>query len=265
MHRAATELRRKSRQRLAAYPRLLAADHEGEAHLGSDDRVWVARQGKWIHVSDVDQPLVDQAHFDATYHLEPATSRWWVPGPECVICDPAVPLTEAQTLNHIKGAPVWLHASYRVPVLSGVWRAAVLISKASQFTVRLLVTHSDCDVGFYHTPTDRWEHVGLVGVDTGLVGVFNVDQYPTGEDTGSLEDETSFYGQAAKVRRIQTLKDGEGVVVSAFGGAGSFDVYVVRKARKVVAIQIVFIPDIMLARYQEHKKVREQAQREELQ
>ena len=91
---------------------------------------------------------------------------------------------------------------------------------------------------------------GSVGVDSGQAGIFDVGQYPAGEDTGDFNDPESFYGKVCKLTYDENNRElTHGVVdfgvVSLSGfGDGGYDAYAAKNnAGEVVGFRIVFIED----------------------
>jgi hypothetical protein len=88
-------------------------------------------------------------------------------------------------------------------------------------------------------------HSISVGVDSGQCGIFDDAAYPADEeDTGSYDDENTFFGECCKLTLSDqlsgVLKAGNGFVASSGFGDGSYELHYKEKDGQCVALMVGF-------------------------
>lgn len=138
----------------------------------------------------------------------------------------------------------------------GVWKTAVKYDEEHTGRIQYSVAwHSESKVDPFNPslPSPEidgvYEEACMLGVDSGTMGYYDYDLYPSGESTGDYGDENTLYGKACKI----TCDEGDHGVIELNGrkmgfvsrtgyGDGCYSLYIGKnKEGEVVIAKVVFI------------------------
>ena len=139
------------------------------------------------------------------------------------------PLGEVQMLGSVLGAsdPACGAGRVSVPAVQGAWEGFAfkkdLADWGSRNAVLLAVSK-----GYTPSPEDKWDEIGVVGVDAGVAALYDRSRFPEDwmDHSSSLDD-----GQL----------DDAGFVCSSGYGDGGYGAYAIKREGKAVAAGIVFL------------------------
>lgn len=226
-------------------PELKADKFPQEVHRGSDNRLYISTHVKnqWVWMSTIDTKPPPNINPHDLFNIREVGSFEHGSG-NLIVSDPGYPKKYAyEEPNTFKLSLVIKNAKI------GTWKTAVLEGKYTRRIARLIAFIDEISPpSVYDVPNQsKWKCIDTIGVDSGMAGIYDSHFYPSEENTGDYEDESSFYGQASAITDVGILKSHQyafGVNSHSGFGDGSYNVYVMTQNRKVVAIQIVFIQDL---------------------
>lgn len=101
--------------------------------------------------------------------------------------------------------------------------------------------------GFSDTLNRDHDEEHEIGVDAGMVGIFDAEIYPRGDNTGEYDDEKSFYGKVCRGmdnigdRQGFLAIDGQGFISRSGHGDGAYTVFLWYVGKKVCGVSVKFI------------------------
>ena len=142
------------------------------------------------------------------------------------VCDPCYDISIATRyeLNNVK---------------KGKWSFSIIKTDVIE-AIRILHTEN------YFEHTD-FQYIFSSGVDSGQLGIFDIEIYPRTEDTGDIDNKDSFYGKCcdASLSKIGAgIIDNKGVMSSSGYGDGCYNVEIAKNNNnEIVAIKVMFVED----------------------
>lgn len=142
------------------------------------------------------------------------------------VCDPCYDISIATQyeLNNIK---------------NGTWNLSIVKKDIiKSMTVRHIESNYELN---------NFKYIFSSGVDSGQLGIFDIEIYPKIEDTGDINNKDSFYGKCCDITLSNVgagIVDFKGVVSSSGYGDGCYEVAIAKnKNNEIIAIKVIFAED----------------------
>lgn len=130
---------------------------------------------------------------------------------------------------------------FDVPSVAGAWLCSIKKNGEGR-VAELLAYHKKYGDVFKRKPNEGHK----IGVDSGMVGIFNSGIYPQGINTGEYDDKKTFYGKVCKAMDDDGDRKGYGVIdkgyiASSGYGDGVYFVHLYYAGKKVCGVKVRFI------------------------